>query len=89
MNDANRRWFANADAIAAFLSGANPKNWPSAETKQMMHDHLNLTTTEVQAHLKGDWAADIAAYEQVHEQILHMADMLSTGIVNQFPQKFK
>src|SRR5215208_2770162 len=44
MADANRRWFANADAIAAFLSGANPKNWPAAEMKQMMHDHLNLTT---------------------------------------------
>ena len=89
MADANRRWFANADAIAAFLSGANPKNWPDAEMKQMMRDHLNLTTNEVQARLKGDWAADIAAYDKVHEQILHMADMLSAGIVNQYPQKFK
>src|SRR5436305_10282683 len=34
LQDANRRWFANADAIAAFLSGANPKNWPAAEMKQ-------------------------------------------------------
>ena len=59
------------------------------EMKQMMHDHLNLTTAEVQARLKGDWAADIAAYERAHEQILHMADMLSAGIVSQFPQKFK
>ena len=89
MEDANRRWFANADAIAAFLSGANPKNWPAAEMKQMMHDHLNLTTNEVQARLKGNWAADIAAYDQVHGQILRMADMLSAGIIRQFPKKFK
>lgn len=89
MADANRRWFANADAIAAFLSGANPKNWPDAEMRQMMHEHLNVTTAEVQARLKGDWAADIAAYESVHEQILRMADMLSAGIINQFPKKFK
>jgi hypothetical protein len=88
-NDADTRWHANAADIAAFLSGANPKNWPNAEMKQMMHDHLNLTTAEVQARLKGDWAADIAAYERVHEQILRMADMLSAGIVSQFPQKFK
>lgn len=87
MEDANRRWFANADAIAAFLSTANPKNWPAAEMKQMMHDHLTLTTSEVQARLKGDWAADIAAYDKVHEQILRMADMLSAGIIHQFPKK--
>ncbi|MBD0369823.1 MAG: glycosyltransferase, partial [Pyrinomonadaceae bacterium] len=77
MADANKRWFANADAIAAFLSGANPKNWPNAEMTKMMHEHLNLTTAEVQARLKGDWAGDVAAYDKVHEQILSMADMLS------------
>jgi hypothetical protein len=89
MENAKTRWFANADAIAAFLSGANPKNWPSAEITQMMHDHLNLTTAEMHARLKGDWGADIAAYEKVHEQILRMADMLTAGIVTQFPQKFR
>ena len=36
-----------------------------------------------------DWAADIAAYDRVHEQILHMADMLSAGIINQYPKQFK
>ncbi|HXI23076.1 MAG TPA: hypothetical protein VNG71_04305 [Pyrinomonadaceae bacterium] len=54
-----------------------------------MHDHLNLTTNEVVARLKGDWAGDIAAYDSVHNQILQMADGLSAGIVNQFPDKFK
>src|SRR5215208_3155829 len=74
-DDATKRWFTNADQIAAFLSEANPKNWPGAEMKRMMREHLDLTTAEAQARLKGDWAADIAAYEKVHGQILHMADM--------------
>jgi hypothetical protein len=86
--DAKKRWFANADEIAAFLSGANPKNWPAGEMKQMMHDHLDLTTAEVLARLKGDWAADVAAYEKVHEQILRMADMLSTGVISEHSAKF-
>lgn len=86
-DDATKRWFANADAIADFLSKANPKNWPQAEMRTMMHDHLNLTTNEVVARLHGDWAADVRAYDAVHEQILKMADMLAMGIANQFPNK--
>jgi hypothetical protein len=86
--DATKRWYANADEIATFLSGANPKNWAAAEMKTMMHDHLDLTTAEVVARLKSDWPADIAAYEKVHGQILKMADMLSDGIMSQFPKNF-
>jgi hypothetical protein len=87
--DASKRWGANADEIATFLSGANPKAWPPAEMKKMMHEHLDLTTSEAVARLHGDWAADIAAFDKVHMQILHMADMLSAGIINQFPAKFE
>jgi len=87
--DANKRWLANADQIADFLSKANPKDWPAGEMRSMMHDHLKLTTDEAVARLHGDWAADVRAYDEVHRQILHMADMLSAGIVNQFPKQFK
>ena len=89
MADATKRWYANADEIAAFLSGANPKNWPAAEMKQMMHEHLDLTTAEAVAHLKGNWADDVAAYDKIHGQILQMADMLTAGIIKQYPARFK
>jgi hypothetical protein len=85
---ASARWYANADAIAAFLHHANPKAWPLDEMKHMMRKHLDLTLAEAVARLNGDWPADIAAYEQVHQEILQMADMLSDGIIHQFPKQF-
>ena len=88
MEDAKKRWYSNADAIAGFLSGANSKNWPGGEMKKMMREHLDLTTAEVIARLHGDWATDVKAYDEVHQQILKMADMLSAGIIDQFPKKF-
>lgn len=85
---ASARWYANADEIADFLSGANPANWPQQTLRSEMHHHLDLTLQEAQARIRGDWAADIAAYDTVHGHILGMADVLSKGIVSQFPRKF-
>jgi hypothetical protein len=86
-DDAVRRWNSNADAIADFLSGANPKNWPQADMRMMMRDHLSLTTEELVAHLQKNWAADVAAYDKVHAEILHMSDELTSGIAKQFPDR--
>lgn len=89
VDDLNARWYANADAIAAFLNSANPKEWPLDEMKMMMHSHLDLTFKEASERLHGDFAGDIAAYDEVHAEILQMADMLSAGIIEQFPKSFK
>ena len=87
VEDAKTRWFANADQIAAFLAGANPK-WPEADMKRMMNEHLTLTSDEATAQLQGNFDVSIATFDKVHTQILAMADMLSDGIIAQFPDKF-
>jgi hypothetical protein len=82
------RWTRNADQIATFLNRANP-TWRLGVTKAMMREHLRLTTSEVVARLQRDWTADVRAYDRIHRQALHMADMLSRGIVQQFPGRFR
>jgi hypothetical protein len=86
-NTAYALWVANADAIAALLSSVNP-NWPLAEMTAMMHEHLEATAAEAAARKNGDYAADVIAFDNVHRQILEMADMLTEGIVKQFPNMF-
>lgn len=81
-------WYANGNQIAEFLNSANPNNWPLDQMKAMMKTHLDLTLKEAVDRLNGNFTSDIADYEQVHLEILSMADMLSDGIITQFPQKF-
>lgn len=85
---ASAAWYANADAVAAFLSAANPDAWPRADLQAEMRMHLDLTLDEATARLNGDFAADIAAYDVVRAHILAFADRLSGGIVAQFPERF-
>jgi hypothetical protein len=82
---AKRRWYANADDIADFLASANPRFWPQPVMRADMREHLDQTLAEAAHELGGDHAASIADYEQVHTHILAMADLLSSGIIRQFP----
>jgi hypothetical protein len=81
LDAANRAWYANADDIAAFLSGANPRSWPPDAMKANMKMHLDLTLQEAVDHLGGKFAADVADYDKVHDHILSLADTLSSGIL--------
>lgn len=84
---ADAKWHQNGEAIADFLSKANP-NWPRATLVSMMNTHLATTTDEVVARLTKNWEADTRAFDKVYDHILAMSDALSDGIIKQFPQKF-
>ena len=85
--EANEKWDANADEIATLLSTANP-NWPKPDVADLLMQHLNLTRKEVVAQLQKNDQDDVEAFDQILTEILTVADVLATGIVKQFPDKF-
>jgi hypothetical protein len=87
--EAEKRWYDNADDIATFLSEANHESWPREETAEMLDEHLALTKTEAVARLTGDYATDVETFDKIFDQSMVMADHLADGIVKQFPKQFK
>ena len=87
--DAQARWKSNASDIAAVLNSVNPRYWKVAPLEAMLGVHLTLTTQEAVARLEGNWAADVAAYDKIHRHALMMSDALSSGIIKQFPGRFR
>lgn len=83
----NTKWYKNADNMAEAFSSINPF-YPKEEVRRMLYEHLKLTTDEVSARLKKDYAADIKAYDMVQKEILQMSEFFSNGIVRQFPNLF-
>lgn len=88
-NAADKRWYANANAIADFLHRANPDNWGRKMMHKDMRVHLDQTLREAAAELGGNYVRSVRAYDHVHRHILRMADMLSAGIIAQFPGQFR
>ncbi|WP_064093899.1 hypothetical protein [Rossellomorea aquimaris] len=83
----NSDWYRNADDIAHFLSNANP-NWSNKQLTDLLYMHLKLVTEDVVARLKKDWEADIIAFDKGEAHIIEIADVLTDGIIKQFPNQF-
>jgi hypothetical protein len=80
--------YANAKQIGDFLHKANPDNWPRAAMERMMKTHITQTLVYATDQLVGKYTASIKAYLRAETHMLAMSDMLSSGLIAQFPQKF-
>jgi hypothetical protein len=89
LTDAQARWAANGEDIAALLHSVNPEHWKLDALKAELRTHLQLTSDEVVARLQGRWEDDVATYDKVHDHALHLADLLSQGLIEQFPKRFR
>ena len=86
-SDLNADWYKNADEMAEAFSRINPF-YPREAVRNMLYEHLRLTTEEVSARLRKDYTADINAYDMVQKEILNMSQFFVNGIVKQFPNLF-
>lgn len=87
LDEAIKAWRANAKKIADFLASANP-HWGKADMEMMMATHIDQTVAYAAAQLQGDYARSIRLYGHAEHHMLRMSDMLSHGIVAQFPDRF-
>ena len=86
--ESDKKWIANADDIAAFLSSANP-NWPKKNAADLLHLHLQLIREFATARLAKNYAEDIKKLDEYFTEGMLIADTLSEGVIKQFPSKFK
>jgi hypothetical protein len=88
LNQAVAALKANGDSIALFLANANSRGFSRETLKGAIGQHITLLLQEATAQLKHDWSGSIAAFDESVRQATQMADMLSDGIMKQFPSKF-
>ena len=86
---AKQAWYRNGRQIARFLSNANARFLPFSTISRLMRGHLDRTLDEAAHRLGGHFPADIRDYDRIHRHILMMADAISTGIIEQFPRRFR
>ncbi len=75
------------EAIAAFLSGANP-NLPKDVVAQVFTEHVGLLKASLDTHVAADYAGSYAKQKEAITQIGKIADSLAGAIVKQSPDKF-
>lgn len=85
--DVEQRWYGNAREIAAFLAELNT-NWAQQEWETMFFAHLDLVKAQINDMLTAGCSAYLNLYDEMEKQALMMADILSDGIIKQFPEQF-
>jgi hypothetical protein len=85
---ATSAWFANGRQIADFLHAADPRFLSRTAARQMMNTHLKQVIEQGVDELEGHYAAGARAFAPYIRHILDMADMISSGIIRQFPHRF-
>lgn len=83
----DRRWRENANAIADFLSRASP-HLPKSVFAEMLEGYVASTTKETLSRIHKRWPEDISAFDETFTRSLEIADVISAGILKQFPEKF-
>lgn len=77
---AMENWYINAEEIASFLSRQTPA-YNETELRKMFYDHLDMERQQMEAYLDGDYVTDIAIYLRSQQNMIELADFLTSGLL--------
>ncbi|MFI6773664.1 hypothetical protein [Nocardia sp. NPDC050412] len=80
-------WHGNARDIADFFASINP-NWSQQDMREAMSMHIDQTVAYAAAVIGGKYSDATAKFDEAKAHIMDVADILSQGIITQFPDKF-
>ena len=77
---AMENWYINAEEIASFLSRQTPA-YNETELRKMFYDHLDMERQQMEAYLDGDYETDIEIYLRSQQNMVELADFLTSGLL--------
>lgn len=78
--EAMENWYINAEEIASFLSRQTPA-YNETELRKMFYDHLDMERQQMEAYLDGDYVTDIEIYLRSQQNMIELADFLTSGLL--------
>jgi len=85
--EAIKIWYLNAENIATLLSESNP-HWVREDLIKGFNEHLNQLTNQMIARINKKWFEYSTISDKILDNELQIADILTEGIVKQFPSRF-
>ena len=77
---AMENWYINAEEIASFLSRQTPA-YNETELRKMFYDYLDMERQQMEAYLDGDYVTDIEIYLRSQQNMIELADFLTSGLL--------
>lgn len=81
------RWAENTEAIAGLLASANER-WPLPDVIDLLALQRALLRKGATARVAADWTADAVAFDELLVGASVIADLLTDGLVQAFPDRF-
>ncbi len=78
----------NVDRIITYLVAVNP-HWTEEELKYLIHLQSKLFDTQLQSRVNANYSYDIETFDRMISETYRLADVLSEGIMKQFPERFE
>jgi len=83
----NKEWKNNTHAIATLLNDINPLPWTVKKITYLFDEIAEFTVKEVASRISKKWDADITAFDEIFNKAILMANLITQGITQQYPEK--